>query len=134
MTTVEGPPLDDFRGVGALTMGAFLEEVAERFGANEALVFDDPLLDGDTVRWTYADLQREARRVALGLLDLGLQKGERVGILMGNRPEAVAAIFGTGMAGGVAVLLSTFAPKPELATAIQRHGFEGLFPHGGAAA
>ncbi len=120
MTTFEGPPLDGVQGVGALTMGGFLDEVAERFGPNEALVFDDPLLDGATVRWTYADLEREAHRVGRGLLDLGLEKGEGVGILMGNRPEAVAAIFGTALAGGVAVLLSTFAPKPELAYMLER--------------
>jgi acyl-CoA synthetase (AMP-forming)/AMP-acid ligase II len=39
---------------------------------------------------------------------------------MGNRPEAVAAIFGTALAGGVAVLLSTFAPKPELSFMLER--------------
>ena len=53
-----------FAGIGALTLGGFLDEVADRFGPNEALVFDDPLRDGETVRWTYADLRREARRVA----------------------------------------------------------------------
>jgi acyl-CoA synthetase (AMP-forming)/AMP-acid ligase II len=34
---------------------------------------------------------------------------------MGNRPEAVAGLFGAALAGAVAVPLSTFAPKPELA-------------------
>jgi fatty-acyl-CoA synthase len=120
VTTFEGPPLEGFAGIGALTMGGFLEEVAARFGPNEALVFDDPLLDGETVRWTYDDLLREARRVGLGLLEIGLDKGEAVGILMGNRPEAVAAIFGAALAGAVAVPLSTFAPKPELAFMLER--------------
>jgi acyl-CoA synthetase (AMP-forming)/AMP-acid ligase II len=120
MTTFEGPPLADAEGIGALTMGSFLEEVAGRFGANEALVLDDPLRDGATVRWTYADLRREARRVARALRGLGLARGEAVGILMGNRPEAVAALFGTAMAGGVAVPMSTFAPRPELAHMLER--------------
>lgn len=120
MTTFEGPPLAEVEGIGALTMGGFLTEVAQRFGPNEALVFDDPLLGGTTVRWTYADLFREARSVALGLLDAGLEPGESVGILMGNRPEAVAAIFGAALAGGVAVPLSTFAPKPELSFMLER--------------
>lgn len=115
MTTFEGPPLEGFPRIGALTMGAFLEEVAERFGHNEALVFDDPLRDGATVRWTYADLRAEARRIGRALLGLGVEPGEAVGILMGNRPEAVAALFGAAMAGAVAVPLSTFAPRPELA-------------------
>jgi acyl-CoA synthetase (AMP-forming)/AMP-acid ligase II len=115
VTTFEGPPLDGFPGIGALTMGAFLEEVGARFAGNEALVFDDPLLDGATVRWTYADLRAEARRIGRALLALGVEPGEAVGILMGNRPEAVAALFGAAMAGAVAVPMSTFAPRPELA-------------------
>ncbi len=120
MTTWEGPAVESFPGVGALTMGAFLEEAAHRFGPNEALVFDDPVLDGATARWTYADLLAEARRVGLGLLDLGLESGEAVGILMGNRPEAVASIFGAALAGAVAVPMSTFAPPPELAFMLER--------------
>jgi acyl-CoA synthetase (AMP-forming)/AMP-acid ligase II len=115
VTTFEGPALGSVEGVGALTMGGFLVEVAERFGGNEALVFDDPLREGATVRWTYADLLREARRVAAGLVATGVQRREAVGILMGNRPEAVASIFGAALAGAVAVPMSTFAPKPELA-------------------
>ncbi len=110
MTTFHGPPLAAAEGIGALTLGGFLEEVAERFGPNEALVFDDPLRDGDTVRWTYGHLLDRARRIAAGI-----DPGDRVAILMGNRPEAVAAIFGAALAGGVAVPLSTFAPVPELA-------------------
>ena len=120
MTTWEGPPLETADGVGALTMGGFLDEVADRFGRNDALVFDDPLRDGATVRWTYADLRDEARRIGLGLLEQDVEPGEAVGILMGNRPEAVAGLFGAAMAGAVAVPMSTFAPPPELAYMLER--------------
>ncbi|MFL6204191.1 MAG: class I adenylate-forming enzyme family protein [Acidimicrobiales bacterium] len=121
-TTFCGPSLEGQAGIGALTLGGFLTEVVERFGPNEALVFDDPLRGGETVRWTYEDLGREAHRVALGLLENGDGEGAATGILMGNRPEAVAALFGVALAGGVAVLLSTFAPKPELAHMVERAG------------
>jgi acyl-CoA synthetase (AMP-forming)/AMP-acid ligase II len=113
VTTFAGPPLDSVEGIGALTLGGFLAEVAGRFGPNEGLVSED-------ARWTYADLDREATRIATGLVAAGVKPGESVGILMGNRPEAVAAIFGAARAGGVAVLLSTFAPKPELAYMLDR--------------
>ena len=116
MTTLEGPPLAEVEGVGALTMGGFVEEVAARFGPNEAIVFDDPLQGGATVRWTYARAAAtRPGRVAKALIAAGVGRGERVGVLMGNRPEAVAAIFGAALAGAVAVPLSTFAPMPELA-------------------
>ncbi len=75
------------------TLGGFLDEIAARFGPNEALV------GGDAVRWTYADLHAEAARVGRDLLALGVEPGEPVGILMGNRPEAVAAFFGAAQAG-----------------------------------
>lgn len=114
MTTLEGPPLSSAPGIGALTMGAFLTEVARRFAGNEALVFDDPLADGRTTRWTYAELEAECRRVAAALVAAGVGKLGRVGVLMGNRPEAVAGLFGAGLAGAVAVPLSTFSTKAEL--------------------
>jgi acyl-CoA synthetase (AMP-forming)/AMP-acid ligase II len=97
------------------TLGGFLDEVAARFGPNEALA-------GGTIRWTYADLDAEADRVGRDLLARGVGPGDPVGILMGNHPEAVAALFGAARAGAVAVLLSTFAPRPELAGMLDRAG------------
>jgi acyl-CoA synthetase (AMP-forming)/AMP-acid ligase II len=111
---LEGPPLDGAEGVGARTIGAFVEDVCARFAGNEAMVFDDPLRSGQTVRWTYSDLRTQVRRVAKAVIAASLGKGARVGVLMGNRPEAVAALLGAPMAGAVAVPLSTFSPMPEL--------------------
>jgi fatty-acyl-CoA synthase len=113
--TLVGPPLSEAAGIGAVTLGGFLREVCERFRDDEALVFDDPLEGGATVRWTYGDLERHARRVSRALLATGIGKGSRVGVLMANRPEAVASLFGAALTGAVAVPLSTFSPKPELA-------------------
>jgi fatty-acyl-CoA synthase len=114
MTTFEGPSIDEARGVGALTLGGLLSEVVSRFGSNEAVVLDDPLRGGATVRWTYDRLGYEARRIGRALLAAGVQRGDAVGIVMGNRPEAVAAIFGAALAGAVAAPMSTFSPRPEL--------------------
>jgi acyl-CoA synthetase (AMP-forming)/AMP-acid ligase II len=107
VTILEGPPLSEAEGVGALTLGGFLAEVCDRYAGNEALVFDDQ-------RWTYRDLLERSRAVAAGLVAGGTARFSRVGILMGNRPEAVAAFFGAAIAGAVAVPMSTFAPPPEL--------------------
>ena len=112
--TLTGPPLDGARDIGPLTLGGLLADRSSRFADHEALVFDDPLLDGRTVRWSYGELFQHSRAVAKALLAVGLGKGARVGILMGNRPEAVASIFGAALAGAVAVPLSTFSPPPEL--------------------
>ena len=93
MTTFEGPPVAKATGLGALTLGGFLGEVAARYGPNEAVVLDDPRRDGETVRWTYDRLWAEARRVGRALLAAGVEPGDTVGVLMGNRPEAVAAVW-----------------------------------------
>ncbi|MDX6741463.1 class I adenylate-forming enzyme family protein [Actinocorallia sp. A-T 12471] len=113
-----------------MTLGGFLTDVAERHGAREALVFDDPLLNGATVRWTYTELAGRARAVARGLLRTGVRPGARVAILMANRPEAVAALFGTALAGAVAVPLSTFATRRELGQMLALAEVETLLMQG----
>lgn len=118
-TTFAGPPLDTTEGIGPLTFGGFLDEVVGRHGPNEAIVFDDPLADGATVRWSYSDLRSESRRVAAALLAEGIEPGDRVAVLMGNRPEAIAAIFGAAMIGAVAAPMSTFSTRPELAQLLE---------------
>ncbi len=65
------------------------------------------LLAGDR-RLTYSQLNRQVNRWANAVIDLGLQPGDRVAIMLPNCPEAVIAYFGTLKAGGVVA----FAP-PE---------------------
>ena len=126
MSTLEGPPLSEAAGVGSLTLGGFIEEVGERFHAKEALVFDDPLGGGSTVRWTYGELRSQSQRVAAALIANGVRPGTPVGILMGSRPEAVAAFFGAALSGAVAVLLSTFSSQAELEFVLDHSGTEIL--------
>jgi fatty-acyl-CoA synthase len=126
VTTYEGPALDSARAGGALTLGGFLAEVAALHADREALVFDDPLLDGATVRWTYADLEREANAIAAGLVAMGVDHSTRVAVVMGNRPEMVASIFGVALAGGVAVPLSTFSTTAELRVLLDRSAVAGV--------
>jgi fatty-acyl-CoA synthase len=108
---VSGPPLSDEPGLGSLTLPGFLREVTQEYGEREALVFHNA--DGVT-RWTYAQLWEHAIEVARALRRCGLGKDARVGVLMTNRPEWLAAVFGTSLAGGVAVTLSTFSTPAEL--------------------
>jgi fatty-acyl-CoA synthase len=115
-----GPSLESTAGIGALTLPGFLDEVTQRFSESEAIVFDDPLRDGETVRWSYRDLATNARKIAKSLLAAGVKRGDSVAIVMGNRPEAVAAIFGAGIVGAIAVPMSTFAPAPELAHMLRK--------------
>jgi fatty-acyl-CoA synthase len=117
LSDIAGPSIDDtdvLHGCGPLTLGGFLLEVCRRYRDDEALVFDDALRRGATVRWTYGDLERESRGVARALIAVGVGRGSRVATLLGNRPEAVAAFFGAAMAGAVVTPLSTFSTEHEL--------------------
>lgn len=118
--TFEGPPVDEVDGVGARTMGGFLLEVTRRHRTAEAVVFDDPLRGDETVRWTYDDLAASARRIGRALVTAGVRRGDAVAILMGNRPEAVAGIFGASLAGAVAAPVSTFSTSAELRQLLSR--------------
>ncbi|MGW0180619.1 class I adenylate-forming enzyme family protein [Nocardia sp. NPDC003345] len=106
---VAGPPLSEEPGLGTLTLPGFLREVTDSFGDRTALVSPD-----DGTEWTYAELWDRAHAVARSLRACGVGKDSRVGVLMTNRAEWLAAVFGTSLAGGVAVALSTFSTPPEL--------------------
>jgi acyl-CoA synthetase (AMP-forming)/AMP-acid ligase II len=109
---IKGPPLGEQPGLGALTLPGYLREIAGRFAAREALAFRHP--DGPIERWSYAGLWEQAVAVARALVACGVGKGGRVGVMMTNRPEWLAAFFGVGLAGGVAVTISTFSTPAEL--------------------
>ncbi len=112
VSIARGLPLAEEPGLGTLTLAGFVREVTERGGEREALV--QHRADGTVERWTYAELWRQSERVAKALIADGLGKGERVGVLMTNRAEFIAAVFGTALAGGVAAPLSTFSTPAEL--------------------
>ncbi len=59
--------------------------------------------DDEEEHITYAELDRTARAVARGLLDRGLEHGERVAIMLPTEPAFFYAFFGVILAGGVPV-------------------------------
>jgi acyl-CoA ligase (AMP-forming) (exosortase A-associated) len=73
-----------------------LEERATSDGGVPALTYRDET-------WAYADLWDVTRRVAGGLVSLGIVRDDRVGIYLDKRLETVASIFGASAAGGVFV-------------------------------
>jgi fatty-acyl-CoA synthase len=137
LSIVQGGPLGEEPGLGALTLPGYLREVTARFAAREALVMHGP---GPVVRWSYAELWERALEVARALVACGAGKDSRIGVLMTNRPEWLASVFGAGLAGGVAVALSTFSTPAELAQLLAASGvsillFEGrVLKHDFAAA
>ncbi|HET9646458.1 MAG TPA: benzoate-CoA ligase family protein [Burkholderiaceae bacterium] len=63
-----------------------------------------PCVIGASVRWTYAQLQAQANRIARVLVeDMGLVPGNRVLLRSGNSPMLAACWFAVVKAGGIAV-------------------------------
>ncbi len=110
-SVVYGSPLAEEPGLGALTIAGYLREVTQRYADREALVLHT---SRDRISWTYGELWQRSVGVASALIAAGVTKDTRVGILMTNRPEYLSAVFGTAMAGGIAVALSTFSTPNEL--------------------
>ncbi len=65
--------------------------------------------------FSYEDLDRESDRMAAGLQALGIGRGDKVGLIMGNRPEFLFLWFGLSKLGAVEVPINT-AHRGDLLT------------------
>src|SRR3979411_743265 len=81
-------------------------------------------------RMTWREVAQQSAQIAAGLRKLGLQSGDRVALLLGNRIEFVLAMFGAANLGAVTVLLSTRQQKPEIAYVLNDCGARLLIPEG----
>ncbi|MFH8290014.1 type I polyketide synthase [Streptomyces sp. NPDC018059] len=84
-----------------------LRDHAARRG--EKVAFEDR-----RVRRTYRDLERRTGRLAGHLAGLGLARGDRAAVLLGNRVEAVESLLAVTRASGVGVPLDAGVPEAEL--------------------
>src|ERR1700676_5740977 len=110
-----GPPL-----IGK-TIGALLDEVSATDGAREALV-----VAHQKVRWTYAKLKSRSDAFASGLLALGLEPGDRIGIWAPNCAEWTIAQFATAKAGLILVNINPAYRLTELEHALRKSGCRAL--------
>jgi fatty-acyl-CoA synthase len=89
------------------TLPDLLDEITARDPAHEFIV-------GAGERLSYADTRARARRIAKGLLRLGVRRGDKVALLMGNRPEWLLIDFAVTMLGATLVPISTWSRAREL--------------------
>jgi long-chain acyl-CoA synthetase len=95
-TATKTPPAAD-RTTGAATLAAMVLRSAERHdGAALRYAHGD-----EWVEISYADLGSTVREIACGLIALGVQRGDRVSILAGTRPEWTLCDLGALCAGAV---------------------------------
>ena len=103
------------------TIGDNLRRIAVTYPASEALV-DVPT----GRRWTYAELDADSDTVGVGLLALGINKGDRVGIWAPNCAEWVVLQYATAKIGAILVNINPAYRSHELAYVLRQSGIKLL--------
>ncbi len=96
--------------------------MTELFAASVREHPDAPLADFFGRTSSYRDVMAEARAFAAGLQDLGIAKGDRVGLFLPNVPAYLSAYFGGLMAGATLVNFSPLYTAAELAAQVEDSG------------
>ena len=97
----------------------FLQEAAREFPDRDAVKFLGK-------RVTYSQLLDESYRFANALRQLGVQKGERISIMLPNCPQAVIAYYGSLFAGAVVVQTNPMYVERELQHQLADSGAETI--------
>ena len=97
------------------TIGEHFDRIALKHREREALV-----VRHQGIRWTYGELKRRVDNLAAGLLRLGLEKGDRVGIWSQNCAEWVLVQFATAKAGIILVNINPAYRRTELEYALNK--------------
>uniref|UniRef100_A0A8C3B063 Medium-chain acyl-CoA ligase ACSF2, mitochondrial n=1 Tax=Cyclopterus lumpus TaxID=8103 RepID=A0A8C3B063_CYCLU len=103
------------------TVGDSLLQTVERWPDREAVIFV-----GDGVRKTFAQLQQDVDQVAAGLLALGLQKGDRLGMWAPNIYEWVLVQFATARAGIIMVTVNPAYQVQEVEHILRASGCKAV--------
>ena len=103
------------------TIGDNLAATVARFGDREALV-DVP----SGRRWTYAQLDADVDALAKGLLAVGIEIGDRVGIWAPNCPEWTLLQYATARVGAILVNVNPAYRSHELTYVAQQSGLRML--------
>ncbi|EPX81160.1 AMP-binding protein [Litoreibacter arenae] len=104
-----------------LTIPALLARTVARLPDHEACIFPQ-----QNIRWTYAEFAAQVDRLAAGFLNLGLGKGDRVGIWSPNRVEWLLTQFATARIGAILVCINPAYRQSELAFALDKVGCAAL--------
>ena len=81
-----------------------------------------PVLDFMGRKYSYAKVARAVRSVAKGLQEMGLGKGDRIGLFLPNTPHYVAAYYGALAAGATVVNFSPLYTVEELSHQVEDSG------------
>lgn len=98
----------------------FLEDSARKYPDRACTIFKGAVI-------SFKEMNEATDRIAAALADMGVKKGDRVGIFMPNTPQFVMAYFGILKAGGVVVATNPLYTPPEIAHQANDAGIEVMF-------
>ncbi|WP_370232412.1 AMP-binding protein [Cognatishimia sp.] len=104
-----------------LTVPAVLARAVANYSDNEAAVFTE-----EGIRWTYAEFADAVDGLAAGLVDLGVEKGDRVGIWSPNKSAWLLTQFATARVGAILVCVNPAYRPYELEYALNKVGCSTL--------
>jgi long-chain acyl-CoA synthetase len=98
----------------------FLEDAARKFPDRACTIFKGAVI-------SYREMNALTDQMAAALVEMGVKKGDRVGIFMPNTPQFVIAYFGILKAGGAVVAVNPTYPVDEILTPVNDAGIEVMF-------
>jgi acyl-CoA synthetase (AMP-forming)/AMP-acid ligase II len=103
------------------TIGSAFDDAAQRFPQRDALI-----VSHQGVRWTYAELAMRVARLAAGMVALGLEPGDRVGIWAPNCSEWMLTQWAAAKAGLILVNINPAYRLAELEFCLKQVGCRAL--------
>ncbi|HET7639008.1 MAG TPA: AMP-binding protein, partial [Ktedonobacteraceae bacterium] len=104
-----------------LTIGDMFDQTVEKFPDHPALISRQ-----QNIRLTYRELQTQVNQCAKGLLHMGFQKGQRIGIWSPNRAEWCITQFATSKIGVILVNINPSYRLHELEYALKQSGCSAI--------
>jgi len=98
----------------------FLEQGAKLYPERACTLFKGAAI-------SYKEMNELTDRIAGALADMGVKKGDRVGVFMPNTPQFVMAYFGILKAGGVVVATNPLYTPTEIEHQVNDAGVEVMF-------
>jgi len=103
------------------TVGAYFDKIVAQFPEKEAIV-----VRHQKIRYNYLEFKKVVDRFAAGLIQLGVKKGERVGIWSPNNAEWLITQFATAKIGAILVNINPSYGIFELEYALKQSGVKYL--------
>jgi long-chain acyl-CoA synthetase len=97
-----------------------LEEAARKYPDRACTIFKGAVI-------SYKEMEAQTNAMAAALIEMGVKKGDRVGIFMPNLPQFVIAYYGILKVGGAVVAINPTYPVDEIIMPVNDANIEIIF-------